>query len=160
MTQLLTLIVILPLVGFLLNGLLGNRLGKGFVSIVGCGLPILAFLAAVMAVRTLLAGEGPLIETAFRWALVGDFPFAVSFYLGDPDRGGVILTDMYSPGDSVFYVSDTLGTPVPIEPQGSAVATMTWQVPDAGSISGCQRISRTPASSCMNSRMYPKSVFP
>ena len=39
--DLLTLIVLLPLAGFLLNGLLGNRLGKGFVSVVGCGLPII-----------------------------------------------------------------------------------------------------------------------
>jgi NADH-quinone oxidoreductase subunit L len=37
------LIVLLPLLGFLLNGLLGNRLGKRFVSVVGCGLPIAAF---------------------------------------------------------------------------------------------------------------------
>jgi NADH-quinone oxidoreductase subunit L len=45
--QLLTLIVLLPLFGFLLNGLLGNRLGKTFVSAVGCGLPILAFATAI-----------------------------------------------------------------------------------------------------------------
>ena len=37
------LIVLLPLLGFLLNGLLGNRLGKRFVNIVGCGLPLAAF---------------------------------------------------------------------------------------------------------------------
>ena len=47
MTHPLTLIVVLPLLGFLANGLLGNRLGKPFVSAVGCGLPILAFLVAV-----------------------------------------------------------------------------------------------------------------
>ena len=44
---LLTLIVVLPLLGFVLNGLLGNRLGKGFVSAVGCGLPAIAFAAAI-----------------------------------------------------------------------------------------------------------------
>ena len=43
--KLLTVIVLLPLAGFLLNGLLGRRLGRTFVSVVGCGLPILAFLA-------------------------------------------------------------------------------------------------------------------
>ena len=42
-TSLPTLIVLLPLAGFLLNGMLGNRLGKRFVSVVGCGLPIAAF---------------------------------------------------------------------------------------------------------------------
>ena len=33
MTHLLTLIVLLPLAGFLLNGLAGNRLGKRFVTV-------------------------------------------------------------------------------------------------------------------------------
>ena len=35
MSNLLTLIVVLPLVGFLLNGLAGNRLGKTFVNVIG-----------------------------------------------------------------------------------------------------------------------------
>ena len=35
--NLLTVIVLLPLAGFLLNGLLGRRLGRTFVSVVGCG---------------------------------------------------------------------------------------------------------------------------
>ena len=39
--KLLTVIVLLPLAGFLLNGLLGRRLGRTFVSVVGCGLPLL-----------------------------------------------------------------------------------------------------------------------
>ena len=46
----LTLIVLLPLVGFLLNGLLGNRLGKRFVTVVGCGLPAVSFVLAVIKV--------------------------------------------------------------------------------------------------------------
>ena len=45
----LTLIVVLPLLGFLLNGVLATRLGgnlagKRFVSVAGCGLPIVSFL--------------------------------------------------------------------------------------------------------------------
>ena len=46
--DLLTLIVLLPFAGFVLNGLAGNRLGKRFVTAVGCGLPILAFLTALI----------------------------------------------------------------------------------------------------------------
>jgi NADH-quinone oxidoreductase subunit L len=103
-TQLLTLIVILPLVGFLLNGLLGNRLGKGFVSIVGCGLPILAFLAAVMAVRTVLAGDAPIIETAFRWALIGDSAFEVSFYL---DHLSAVMVLIVTGVGSLIHVYST-----------------------------------------------------
>ena len=54
----LTAIVLLPLLGFLLNGVLatrlgGNRVGKPFVTAVGCGLPILAFVLAVKALLDL-----------------------------------------------------------------------------------------------------------
>ena len=64
---LLTLIVILPLVGFLVNGLLATRLvaspmSKGFVSLVGCGLPIASFALAVKATADLLAGSDCLIH--------------------------------------------------------------------------------------------------
>jgi len=63
---LLTLIVLLPLAGFLLNGIAGNRLGKRFVSVVGCGLPVLAFAAVVKCLIDLTAGGGvPRIEIAY-----------------------------------------------------------------------------------------------
>ena len=47
MTHLLTLIVVLPLLGAVLNGLFATRLraaplGKTFVTVIGCGLPILS----------------------------------------------------------------------------------------------------------------------
>ena len=66
-------------------------------------------------------------------------PVAVSFYLGNPDNGGVILTDKNS-GDSIFLACDTSGAPIPIDAQREAIAEMVWQVPDVGGISGCQRI--------------------
>jgi NADH-quinone oxidoreductase subunit L len=82
MNGLLTLLVLLPLAGFLLNGLLGRRLGPAFVNIVGVGLPFAAFVLALWGWRTLEAGGGaPLIETVFTWALIGDHVFEVSFYL-------------------------------------------------------------------------------
>jgi NADH-quinone oxidoreductase subunit L len=82
MNGLLTLLVLLPLAGFLLNGLLGRRLGPIFVNVVGVGLPLAAFALAVWGWRILEAGGGePLIETVFTWALIGDHVFEVSFYL-------------------------------------------------------------------------------
>jgi NADH-quinone oxidoreductase subunit L len=82
MNGLLTLLVLLPLAGFLLNGLLGRRLGPIFVNVVGVGLPLAAFAVAVWGWRILEAGGGePLIETVFTWALIGDHVFEVSFYL-------------------------------------------------------------------------------
>ena len=78
----LTWIVVLPLAGFLVNGLAGNAAGKRFVSVVGCGLPIVSFLIAVGAVMALLAdGSAPRIETAFTWAVIGGKPFEIGFYL-------------------------------------------------------------------------------
>jgi hypothetical protein len=66
-------------------------------------------------------------------------PVDVSFYLGDPDMGGTILSDMNS-GDSVFQACDEYGAPVSIAGQGAAAAAMTWQVPAVGGISSCQRV--------------------
>ncbi|HTR56744.1 MAG TPA: NADH-quinone oxidoreductase subunit L [Casimicrobiaceae bacterium] len=77
----LTLIVLLPLAGFLLNGLLGNRLGKTFVSAVGCGLPILAFAVTVKCFLLLQAsGAAALLDKAYTWAAIGGSSFEVSFY--------------------------------------------------------------------------------
>ena len=91
----LTLIVLLPLLGFLLNGVLatqlgGNRVGKPFVTVVGCGLPILAFVLTVKALLDLQAGGyAPIVETAYRWALIGRINFEVAFYF---DRLAAVMT--------------------------------------------------------------------
>jgi len=79
----LTLIVVLPLLGFLANGMAGNRLGKSFVSVVGCGLPILAFVAAVKCLFLLRAAGSPLLDTPYTWAVIGGSAFEVSFYYDD-----------------------------------------------------------------------------
>jgi NADH-quinone oxidoreductase subunit L len=81
LTHPLSLIVLLPLAGFLLNGILGNRLGKTFVSAVGCGLPILAFAVTVKSFLLLQAsGAAALLDNAYTWAAIGGSSFEVSFY--------------------------------------------------------------------------------
>jgi NADH-quinone oxidoreductase subunit L len=103
--NLLTLIVLLPLAGFLLNGLLGARLGKGFVSVVGCGLPILAFLAAVRAFGALDGAAGlALVETAYTWAVVGDFSFDIAFYF---DRLSALMTLIVTGVGSLIHIYST-----------------------------------------------------
>ncbi|HEX4944508.1 MAG TPA: NADH-quinone oxidoreductase subunit L [Usitatibacteraceae bacterium] len=78
---LLTLIVVLPVIGFLVNGLAGNRMGKGFVTAVGCGLPAIAFVAAIKCFIDLRAGGwAPLAETAYIWSMIGPDTFEVAFY--------------------------------------------------------------------------------
>jgi hypothetical protein len=78
---LLSLIVLLPLAGFVLNGLGGNRLGNRFVAALGCGLPIVAFLVTAKCFEELAAqGYAPLVETAYTWAVIDGRAFEVSFY--------------------------------------------------------------------------------
>jgi NADH-quinone oxidoreductase subunit L len=104
--NLLTLIVVLPLAGFLLNGLLGPRFGRPFVTAVGCGLPILAFLATVRAFLQLQAGGGddPLIQTAYTWATVGDFKFDIAFYF---DRLSAVMALIVTGVGSLIHVYST-----------------------------------------------------
>ena len=103
----LTLIVLLPLLGFLLNGVLatqlgGNRVGKTFVTVVGCGLPILAFLLAVKSLLDLKAGGyAPVIEIAYRWALIGRSNFEIAFYF---DRLTAVMTLIVTGVGSVIHI--------------------------------------------------------
>ena len=103
----LTLIVLLPLFGFLLNGILatqlgGKRVGKTFVTVVGCGLPMLSFLLVVKAFFDLQAGGyAPIVETAYRWALVGRIPFEIGFYF---DRLSAVMALIVTGVGSVIHV--------------------------------------------------------
>ena len=103
----LTLIVLLPLLGFLLNGVLatrlgGRRVGKAFVVVVGCGLPIAAFVLVVQALFALQAGGWtPLVETAYRWALIGHSSFDVSFYF---DRLSAVMALVVTGVGSAIHV--------------------------------------------------------
>ena len=101
MHHLLTLIVLLPLAGFLLNGLAGPRLGKRFVTAVGCGLPILAFLATVQCVLKLNAAGDPLLERVYTWARIGESTFDVAFYF---DRLTAVMTLIVTGVGSLIHV--------------------------------------------------------
>ena len=102
---LLTLIVSLPLAGFVLNGLFGNRLGKGFVTAVGCGLPIASFVLALKGCLDLRAGGyAPLVETAYTWAQIGDARFEVSFWF---DRLSAVMTLIVTGVGSLIHVYST-----------------------------------------------------
>jgi NADH-quinone oxidoreductase subunit L len=103
--DLLTAIVLLPLAGFMLNGLAGGRLGRGFVTVVGCGLPILAFAAAVRCFLQLSAGDGaPLITVSYTWATIGDRSFEIAFWF---DRLSAIMTLIITGVGSLIHVYST-----------------------------------------------------
>jgi NADH-quinone oxidoreductase subunit L len=104
--KLLTVIVLLPLAGFLLNGLLGKRMGRTFVSVVGCGLPILAFLATLRAFAHLQAAgpEASLVEHAYQWATFGELAFDISFYF---DRLAAVMTLIITGVGSLIHIYST-----------------------------------------------------
>ncbi len=105
MPHALALIVLLPLAGFLLNGLAGNRAGNRFVSVVGCGLPIAAFGVAIKCFLDLAAGgSAPLVETAYTWAPIGDRAFEIAFYF---DRLTAVMTLIVTGVGSLIHIYST-----------------------------------------------------
>jgi NADH-quinone oxidoreductase subunit L len=80
------LAIAFPLAGVLLNGLLGRRLGRGFVSLVGPGVVALAFLVGLFSALDLLAFPPARREVTvplWDWITVGGLRVDVSL-LADP----------------------------------------------------------------------------
>jgi len=106
-THLLTLIVVLPLLGAVLNGFFATQLrstpfGKPFVTVVGCALPILSFLLVVRGFLELSATGGmPLIETAYTWARIGGRSFEIAFYF---DRLSAVMALIVTGVGSVIHI--------------------------------------------------------
>ena len=101
----LTTIVLLPLIGFLVNGIAGRSLGRGFVSAVGCGLPLLAFAIAVRCFFELsAAGGAPRVENLYTWADVGGHQFTVGFWF---DRLSAVMTLIVTGVGSAIHVYST-----------------------------------------------------
>jgi NADH-quinone oxidoreductase subunit L len=105
----LSLIVLLPLLGFLLNGVLatrfgGERVGRAFVTVVGCGLPAVSFALAVKSFFALQAGGTPIVETMFTWATLGDRSFEVAFWF---DRLSAVMTLIVTGVGTLIHVYST-----------------------------------------------------
>src|SRR5688572_5624909 len=97
----LTWIVVLPLLGFLVNGLIGRRFGPRFVSVVGCGLPLAAFAIVVMCFSDLGTRDAALIETVYRWATIGDRTFEIAFYF---DRLSAVMALIVTGVGSLIHI--------------------------------------------------------
>jgi NADH-quinone oxidoreductase subunit L len=97
----LTLIVILPLVGFLINGLAGNRLGQRAVSVIGCGLPIISFAITVAMFALLMRSGEPRIEIAYTWATIGKTSFEIALYF---DRLSAVMTLIVTGIGSLIHI--------------------------------------------------------
>ena len=84
MTLPLWVLPVIPLVGFAINGLLGTRLGKSFVTAVGCGAAGLVTLAAYSRLIPFASGNhGTVIEPVVSWIAVANLSIDLSFRL-DP----------------------------------------------------------------------------
>ena len=82
----LVLIPLIPFIGFLLNGLFGERAGKGFVSAVGVSTSFLsAILVTIAAVQyTGIAQHGePYVDVVYQWFSSGGIGADFAFQL-DP----------------------------------------------------------------------------
>jgi NADH-quinone oxidoreductase subunit L len=98
-------IALLPLAGFLLNGLIGRRLGRTFVSVVGCGLPLASFALALKCFADLTAGGGaPLVDVAYTWAAFDGRSFDVAFEL---DRLSAVMVLIVTGVGSLIHVYST-----------------------------------------------------
>jgi NADH-quinone oxidoreductase subunit L len=84
--QYIWLAIAFPLAGVLLNGLLGRRLGRRFVSVVGPGVVALAFLVGFFSTLDLLAfpsHDRAVVVSLWDWIWIGNFRVEVSL-LADP----------------------------------------------------------------------------
>jgi NADH-quinone oxidoreductase subunit L len=93
MTESLGLILLLPLAGAAVNGLLGRRLPERLVSLVGCGTVAGSFALSLRAFFELLAqphDARSAVQTLFTWIAAGGFVAKAELYL-DPLAGVMIL---------------------------------------------------------------------
>ena len=80
MAQLVWLVPVLPLVGFLLTGLFRNFLSKTLTSVIGCGTILVAFVLSVLIFGEVRqAGASPVTVTLFDFISVGKLSIPFSF---------------------------------------------------------------------------------
>jgi NADH-quinone oxidoreductase subunit L len=88
-----SLLLVFPLLGAAINGILGKRLPPWLISLVGCGTVFLSFSTAAVAFFELLrlpAGERVVVQELFTWIESGSFVARASF-LFDPLSAVMIL---------------------------------------------------------------------
>src|SRR5687768_420899 len=83
MEDLIPLIPLSPLAGFLLIGLLNRRFTKDLVSVVACGTVLVSFVLSAVLFFNLGEENKSLSFTGFEWIAAGNFSVSFSF-LVDP----------------------------------------------------------------------------
>ncbi len=106
----LALIVLLPLLGFAINGTLatefgGKKLGHSASALIACAMPLLAFGLTIATFFQLKSGDfTPIVEPFYRWAAVGSTTFDISFYF---DRLSAVMTLIVTGVGSVIHIYST-----------------------------------------------------
>jgi NADH-quinone oxidoreductase subunit L len=100
--QQLWLIPVLPLAGFLINGIFGRRFSKAAINVIAIGSVALSF---AWALRTVLAlGDTPLSEHYFDWIVAGDFRVGCDFAL---DRLTAVMLLVVTGVGSLIHIYST-----------------------------------------------------
>jgi len=95
MKDLIWLLPLIPLIGFVILGLLRKRLPKTLISIIGCGTILVSFLLScgifnqVYQLRS-QGGDGVLLQQVFNWFTVGNLSIDIGF-LVDPLSAVMLL---------------------------------------------------------------------
>jgi len=76
----LTLILMLPFLGFLINGLIGSRLPKAAVSVIACGMPALCFALTWSLFSGIYVSQVPVVEELFTWVAYPGFKVEAALY--------------------------------------------------------------------------------
>src|SRR5262249_16431824 len=76
----LALIAALPLLGFLINGVIGPRLPNRAVAAIGCGLPAPAFPLPPALFVEMPSRDAAMSESLYSWVAIPDFAVDVSLY--------------------------------------------------------------------------------
>ena len=84
----LALVPLLPLAGFLVNGLAGARLPKALVALIACALPAASFALVVGLWLDLMAGGAPTAVSLFTWAATGGLKIDAALYF---DRVAAVM---------------------------------------------------------------------
>src|SRR6267143_4274906 len=96
------LIPVLPLAGFLINGVLGRRLSRAVINIVAIGAVVLSFAWALKVVVAL--PEAPYAEHYFNWIVAGSFKVGCDFAV---DRLTAVMLMVVTGVGSLIHVYST-----------------------------------------------------
>ena len=106
------LVPFLPLLGFLINGLFGKKLGRGLISWVGCGSVGLSFLVSIGVFFELLKyppAQRLIQKVIFPWVWSGNFHIDIGFQVDPLSPGNARYgVDGFSTGRDSVYAGDSI----------------------------------------------------